>query len=181
MRRSRSTVLNKPRRETGGGANGRGGSASAINAAAASGPAAAARKAMRQPARGCSAPAIHRDRLLPIPNVDADFTYKVLLHPRPSTSQLSMASVVSVAADQGDLDLTGGNILDKFLLQFASDKEPKFRSTVSAKATAAFNDAIAADPNVSWFTSLGYSLTARRVTTSTAGIAIDGAFCRLGS
>ena len=124
---------------------------------------------------------VWQDNQFPIPNVDADFTYKVLLHPLPSTSQLSMASVVSVFADKGDLDLTGGNILDKFLLQFASDKEPKFRSTVASKATAAFNDAIAADPNVSWFTTLGYSFTARRVTTSTAGIAIDGAFCRLGS
>ena len=124
---------------------------------------------------------VWQDNQFPIPNVDADFTYKVLLHPGPSTSQLSMGSVVSVVADQGDLSLTGGNILDKFLLLFASDKEPKFRSTVAAKATDAFNEAIAADPNVSWFTSLGYTLTARRVTTSTAGIAIDGAFCRLGS
>lgn len=124
---------------------------------------------------------IWKDIQFPAPNVDASFTYKVLLHPVPSTSPTSMASVVFVAADKGDLDLDGDGWTDDVEIWLGGDVEPDFRSAVSAKATSAFNDAIAADPSVSWFTSLGYTLTARRVATSTTGFTLDGAFCRLGS
>jgi hypothetical protein len=124
---------------------------------------------------------IWKDIQFPLPNVDASFTYKVLLHPRLANSTRVMSSVVNVVADKGDLDLDGDGWTDDVEIWAGDDAEPDFRSAVAAKATSAFNDAIAADPNVSWFTSLGYTLSARRVTTSTNGFSLDGAFCRLGS
>jgi len=124
---------------------------------------------------------IWKDIQFPLPNVDASFTYKVLLHPRVANSTRVMSSVATVTADKGDLDLDGDGWTDDVEIWAGGDAEPDFRAAVSTKATSAFNDAIAADPSVSWFTSLGYTLSARRVTTSTAGFALDGAFCRLGS
>jgi len=70
MRRSRSTSENRLRRDAGFGVNGAAGSAIRISAAAAIGPAAEMANAARQSKCDWIAPAVHSDRLLPMPNVE---------------------------------------------------------------------------------------------------------------
>ncbi len=114
----------------------------------------------------------------PAPNADATFAYAVVLHLSPSTS-LDPAQVLSVRADPGILQLTGDGWTDNVLIALAGDVEPDFRKAVVEKATASVNASVAADPQVGWFRSLGYTVSVRNVTTTPTGVAVDPSLCKV--
>jgi len=122
---------------------------------------------------------IWRDIQFPLPNFDGTFTYTVMLHMAPSVSIDDLHQVMTVWADTGNLDVSGDGITDDIELWFGNNMEPTFRSAVVDKTTAAVNDRVANDPQVSWFTSLGYSVSVRSVDISPSGLAIEPSLCKV--
>ena len=122
---------------------------------------------------------IWRDIQFPLPNFDGTFTYTVLLHMAPSTSIDDLHSVMNVWADTGTLDVSGDGITDDIELWFGDNMEPKFRTAVVDKTTSAVNDRVANDPQVTWFASLGYSVSVRSVDISTSGLTVQPSLCKV--
>lgn len=112
-------------------------------------------------------------------NYYGNFTYVVMLRLNASRRIDDPYEVMTVSADQGVLQLRGDSTKDDLLNAFGDDVEPDFRAAVKDKATTAVNDDIASLPQVTWFRSLGYTISVRRVTTTPSGITVQPALCKV--
>ena len=71
------------------------------------------------------------------------------------------------------------NTTTDVLLWFAGNLEPTFRGIVADQAQDAVNNAVSAQAEVQWFRSFGYVVSARRVTTTTAGLEVLPSLCKV--
>ncbi|MGZ4705682.1 MAG: hypothetical protein ACXWCM_12505 [Acidimicrobiales bacterium] len=122
---------------------------------------------------------IWKDVQFPLPNFDGTFTYTVMLHLIPSVSIVDPHEVMLAWADQGNLSVDGNGITDDVELWFIDDLEPQFRTAVVDKATSAVNDRVANDPQVSWFASLGYTVSVRTVAVTPNGVDVQPSLCKV--
>jgi hypothetical protein len=113
------------------------------------------------------------------PDFDTDFTYDVVLHVSPSTRIDDPSEVLAVRADPGLLHLDPNGILSSIIVRVAGDVEPQFRSAVAERATSAINDLVNGLDTVRWFTSLGYTVSARSVTTTHDGVTVFPSLCKV--
>lgn len=122
---------------------------------------------------------VYADLQDPLGTIDADFGYQVLLHVSAGTSLDLFNEVMTVHADKGVLVQDGHNTTTGILLWFAGDLEPTFRDIVAEQARDAINNAVSAQADVQWFRALGYVVSARRVTTTTAGLEVLPSLCKV--
>lgn len=122
---------------------------------------------------------MYKDVQFPAPNFDGTFAYVVLVTLHPSLRIDDTSEVMKGYADEGILQLNGRDWTDKLELAWADNQEPAFRKAVVDKVTAAVNFNVASDPQVGWFSQLGYTVSVREVTIDHTGIKILPALCKV--
>lgn len=106
-------------------------------------------------------------------NVDDDFRY---------TADVGLSPSRKSEVDQ----VVSANVSNAALVIFGEDEDveaealPTFNKAVREKVGAAVDDRVAAQPEVQWFASLGFTFSFRDVTIDEAGIHVLPSLCKVG-
>jgi hypothetical protein len=111
---------------------------------------------------------------------DGTFVYTANVGVYPSRNISNMDEVLLASVSESNLELSGDAGNDEYIEDDMEDAaEPVFHKAVTAKITAAMNQAVSERPEVQWFRSLGYTVSARRAFVTPEGVTVHPTLCRM--
>lgn len=115
-----------------------------------------------------------------LPDWDGTFVYTANIYVYPSRNISNVNEVLLAGESDSHLELSGDAGNDEQIDdRVEAGAEPVFDKAITDMITERMNQAVSDRPEVQWFRSLGYTVSARRSIVSPDGITVHPTLCRM--